>query len=82
MLAQLGSLLSYLCDFELDVRELEENWKELNSHIRDLIEENPELNAMIRGLRKAKVRGSWASMKDTEKKNGKIIQLKDFLEPR
>ena len=82
MLSQLGSLLSFLCDFELDVKELEESWKELNKQIQNLVEENPELNAMIRGLRKAKVRGSWASMKDTEKKNGKIIQLKDFLEPR
>jgi proteasome assembly chaperone (PAC2) family protein len=82
MLSQLGSLLSFLCDFELDVKELEESWKELNKQIQNLVEENPELNAMIRGLRKAKVRGSWASMKDTEKKNGKIIQLKDFLGPR
>ena len=82
MLSQLGSLLSFLCDFELDVEELEENWKDLNEQIQDLIQENPELNAMIRGLRKAKVRGSWASIKDAEKKNGKIIQLKDFLEPR
>jgi len=79
MLSQLGSLLSFLCDFELDVKELEESWKELNKQIQDLIEANPELNAMVRGLRKAKVRGSWASMKDSEKKNGKIIQLKDFL---
>ena len=81
MLSQMGSLLSFLCDFDLDISELETGWKELKKQIQDLIEENPELSAMISGLRKAKVRGSWASMKDAGRQNEKIIQLKDFLEP-
>ena len=81
MLSQVASLLSFLCGFDLDVSELEASWKELKKQIQDLIEKNPELSAMISGLRKAKVRGSWASMKDAGIKNGKIIQLKDFLEP-
>ena len=81
MLSQLASLLSFLCGFDLDVSELETSWKELKKQIQDLVEENPELSAMISGLRKAKVRGSWASMKDAGIKNGKIIQLKDFLGP-
>ncbi len=82
MLSQLGSLLSFLGEFELDLKELEESWQELKKQIQALVEENPELNAMISGLRKAKVRGSWANVKDANKKNGKIIHLKDFLEPR
>ena len=81
MLSQLASLLSFLCEFDLDVSELKASWKELKRQIQDLIGENPELSAMINGLRKAKVRGSWASMKDAGRKNGNIIQLKDFLEP-
>ena len=64
------------------MKEIETSWKELNKKIQDLIEDNPELHAMINELRKAKVRGSWASMKESGKKNGKIINLKDFLEPR
>ncbi|MCP4648418.1 MAG: hypothetical protein GY852_11930, partial [bacterium] len=82
MLLQLGSLLSFLGGFELDLKEFEESWKELKNQIQDLIEENPELNAMISGLRKAKVRGSWANVKNADKRNGKIIHLKDFLGPR
>ncbi len=82
MLSQLGSLLSLLGEFELDVKELDMSWKDMRRQIKDLIDENPELNAMVNGLRKAKVRGSWANMKDSDKNNGKIIQLKDFLEPR
>jgi len=82
LLSYLGLLLSFLGEFELDVKELEASWKELNRQIQRLIEENPELHAMINGLRKAKVRGSWASKKASGERDGKIIQLKDFLEPK
>jgi len=82
LLSQLGSLLSSFGEFELDVKELDMGWRDMSRQINDLIDGNPELHAMINGLRKAKVRGSWVNMKDSEKKSGKIIQLKDFLEPR
>jgi len=82
LLSNLGSLLSLLGGFKLDMKEIETSWKELNRKIQDLIEDNPELHAIINELRKAKVRGSWASMKESGKNNGKIINLKDFLEPR
>ncbi|MCK4816467.1 PAC2 family protein, partial [bacterium] len=82
LLSNLGSLLSFLGSFKLDMKEIETSWKELNRKIQDLIEDNPELHDIINELRKAKVRGSWASMKESGKNNGKIINLKDFLEPR
>ncbi len=82
LLSYLGVLLSSLGEFELDVQELESSWKELNKQIQGLIAGNPELHAMINGLRKAKVRGSWASMKASGIRDGKIIQLKDFLKPK
>ena len=82
LLSQLGSLLSSLGEFELDVKELDMSWKDMNRQLKALIDENPELRTMVNGLRKAKVRGSWVNKKATEKKDGKIIQLKDFLEPR
>jgi predicted ATP-grasp superfamily ATP-dependent carboligase len=81
-ISQLGSLLSSLGEFELDVKELDVSWKDMIRQIKALIEENPELHAMVNGLRKAKVRGSWVNMKGSGKKNGKIIQLKDFMEPK
>ena len=43
----------------------------------EIIDKNPELQGMINDLRRAKVKGSW----DTVKKDEKIIHLKDFLEP-
>ena len=82
LLSKVGSLLSSFGEFELDVTELEMSWKDMNKQIKALIEENPELHAMVKGLRKAKVRGSRVNMKDSGTKNGKIIQLKDFLEPK
>jgi len=82
LLSHLASLLLFLGEFELDMEELEKRWTELNKQIQGLIEQNPDLQIMINELRKAKVRGSWASMKESGKKDGKIIQLKDFMEPR
>lgn len=82
LLSHLGSLLSFLGNFELDIEEIETSWRQLNKQIKDLMEKNPELHAMIDDIRKAKVRGSWASMKKSGKKDEKVIHLKDFLEPR
>lgn len=82
LLAELGSLLSQLGKFDLDTGELEASWKELNRQIQGLIERNPELQGMINELRKAKVRGSWETMKASTKKDEKIIHLSDFLKPK
>ena len=82
LLAYLGSLLSFLGKFDLDTEELETRWKEINKQIQGLIEKNPDLNNMIDELRKAKVRGSWASIKESPEKSDKVIHLDDFLKPR
>lgn len=82
LLAHLGALLAFLGEFQLDVKDLEESWKELNEQIQALIEKKPELRDMIVKLRKAKVRGSWESMKASIKKDEKVIDIKDFLEPK
>jgi proteasome assembly chaperone (PAC2) family protein len=81
LLASLGSLLASIGDFELDVEEMEMNWKDLNRQIQGIIEKNPDFQDMINNLRKAKVRGSWASMKESIKKGNKVISLEDFLKP-
>lgn len=81
-LAHLGALLSYLGEFKLDIAALENSWKELNEQIQGLIESKPELRNLISKLRKAKVRGSWESMKDSIKKDEKVIDIKDFLDPK
>ena len=82
LLTELGSLVSQLGRFHLDTGELEASWKELNRQIQGLIERNPELQGMINELRKAKVRGSWETMKASTRKDEKIIHLSDFLKPK
>lgn len=82
MLAHLGALLAYLGEFELDTKDLEDSWEQLSQQIQELIKNSPELQSAIQELRKAKVRGSWASMKATAEKDGNVISLKDFLEPQ
>jgi proteasome assembly chaperone (PAC2) family protein len=81
LLATLGGLISSIGDFEMNMDEIEESWKNLNRQIQGIIEKNPEFQDMINNLRKAKVRGSWASMKDSIKKGDKVIPLEDFLKP-
>jgi proteasome assembly chaperone (PAC2) family protein len=81
LLSQLASLLTFMGGFGLDTQELDTGWKELNRQIQGLIEKNPELQTMINELRKAKVRGSWASLKESAGKSSKVISLEDFLKP-
>jgi proteasome assembly chaperone (PAC2) family protein len=82
ILAHLGELLAYLGGFELDTGNLETSWEKLNIQIEKLIENNAELQAVIKELRKAKVRGSAAEMKGAIKSDEKIINIQDFLEPK
>ncbi|RJR32399.1 MAG: PAC2 family protein [Desulfobacteraceae bacterium] len=78
LLAHLASLISSWGGFELDTQELEGTWKEIGKQIQGIIEKNPELQAMINDLRKAKMKGSF----DPTRKHEKVIHLEDFLRPK
>lgn len=80
-LSHLGALLSFLGQFELHTEDLEAGMKELDEQIEKLIENSLEIQDIINEIRRAKVRGSWASMKKSIK-GEKVINLKDFLKPR
>jgi proteasome assembly chaperone (PAC2) family protein len=82
LLSHLGALLAFLGEFQLDLGDLDRSWKELHEQIQNLIESKPELREMIAKLRRAKVRGSWESMKASSDKDEKVIDIKDFLEPK
>ncbi|MGD2036969.1 MAG: PAC2 family protein [Desulfobacterales bacterium] len=82
ILAHLGKMLATVGGFELSIEDLETSWQKLKVQIENLIENNAELQAMINELRKAKVRGSAAQMKDTLKSDEKIINIQDFLQPK
>jgi proteasome assembly chaperone (PAC2) family protein len=82
ILAHLGKLLASLGGFELDTENLETSWEKLNIQIEKLIENNAELQEVVKELRKAKVRGSAAEMKGAIKSDEKIINIQDFLGPK
>jgi proteasome assembly chaperone (PAC2) family protein len=82
ILAHLGKLLASLGGFELDTEDLETSWEKLNIQIEKLIENNAELQEVVKELRKAKVRGSAAEMKGAIKSDEKIINIQDFLQPK
>ncbi|MBW2410313.1 MAG: PAC2 family protein [Deltaproteobacteria bacterium] len=82
ILAHLGKLLASLGGFELDTTDLETSWEKLKAQIEKLVENNTELQAVIKELRKAKVRGSAAEMKGAIKSDEKVINIQDFLEPK
>jgi proteasome assembly chaperone (PAC2) family protein len=82
LLSHLGRLLAEIGNFQLDTLDLEANWKKLKEQINQLIESNSELQTLISSLRKEKVKGSMTSFKGTLKSDDKIINLKDFLDPK
>lgn len=78
LLSHLGTLLSSLLDFDLDVRELKIAWDDLSQQIQGIVDKNPELQEVIEELKKAKLKGAW----NLTRKDEKVIHLKDFLETR
>ena len=82
ILAHLGKLLGALGGFDLSTEDLEASWEKLHVQIEQLIENNAELQAVVKQIRKAKVRGTAAEMKGTFKSGEKIINIQDFLHPR
>jgi proteasome assembly chaperone (PAC2) family protein len=81
ILAHLGKLLASVGDFELNTEDLEANWEKLSVQIEKLIDNNAELQAVVKELRKAKTRGSDIAMKGAVK-DEKIINIQDFLQPK
>lgn len=82
LLIALSGVLSAIGGFWFDPGDLEQRWEKLNKQIQELIEHKPDLRDMINKLRKEKVRGSVASMKASINKEEKIIDIKDFLDPK
>lgn len=82
ILAHLGKLLGALGGFELSTEDLEASWEKLHVQIEQLIQNNAELQAVVKQIRKAKVRGTAAEMKGSLSSGQKIINIQDFLQPK
>ena len=78
----MGEIIADLANFQIDTPDLEANWKKLREQINRLIDGNSELQSLISSLRKEKVKGTTASLKGTLSSDEKIINLKDFLDPK
>ena len=82
LLSHLGGVIAELGNFQLVTPDLEANWKKLKEQINRLIDGNSELQSLISSLRKEKVKGTTTSLKGTLSSDKKIINLKDFLDPK
>lgn len=78
IIAHLGSLISSIGGFPLDIEELEIAWSELNKQIQAIVDKSPELQEMINQLRKEKIKGTLSP----SKKGEKVIRIEDFLKPK
>jgi proteasome assembly chaperone (PAC2) family protein len=78
LMAHLGRLLSKIGGFELDTQELSSKWEKMLARFQDLIQKDPNIQEVVRGMRKAKVKGMVA-MQNKTINNGNLINLKDFL---
>jgi proteasome assembly chaperone (PAC2) family protein len=82
VMAHLSEVLAKLGDFQLETDELEADWRKLHDHIQGLVDKNEELQQLISGLRKQKLRGMWSPAKPPADDEGKVINLLDFLDPK
>lgn len=82
MLSYLSELIAQMVKIELDTRDLQASWRKLEKQINALIEDNSEIRALISNLRQEKAKGSVSDMKGAAKREEKIINLQDFLEPK
>ena len=82
LLSHMGAILAELANFQIDTLDLEANWKKLKEQINRLIDGNSELQSLISSLRKEKVKGTTTSLKGTPSSDKKVINLKDFLDPK
>jgi hypothetical protein len=78
----MGGIISELANFQIDTPDLEANWKKLKKQINRLIDGNSELQSLISSLRKEKVKGTTTSLKGILSSDKKVINLKDFLDPK
>ncbi|MEX1330660.1 MAG: PAC2 family protein [Desulfobacterales bacterium] len=82
LLSHMGRLIAELANFQIDTPDLEANWKKLKEQINRLIDGNSELQSLISSLRKEKLKGTTTSLKGPLGSDKKIINLKDFLDPK
>ena len=82
LMSELGKVLSFLGNFKLNTRGLDENWEKLEKEITELLEKNEELSSIVRELEKTRGKPAPPTLRRPIDPNEKVINLKDFLEPK
>jgi proteasome assembly chaperone (PAC2) family protein len=81
LLSRMATVLADLAGFEVDTGELDKGWTQLARSIQRFIDENPELQKVIKEIMKSKDRAPGDS-RSLEEQNGKVIYLDDFFKPK
>lgn len=80
MMLQLAKLLTDMASFSLTTDALEARWEALELQIRQLITENPKLEAVIDQIRRKKREGAWQNIGKHGSDQGNVIDLRDFID--
>lgn len=76
LLHRLGLFLSDWAGFQMDFEELNITWQDLSKQIQAAIDENPEIETLVKDLQKTRKEG----FSKTRSEKDKVIRIKDFLE--
>ena len=80
ILSHLVRLLSAISLVKIDTSDIDDRWEQMDSQIRRLIEDNPDLQKMISNIRKEKIRGSWSNLEKAGAEHRNVIDIRDFLD--
>jgi len=81
MMLQLVRLLADMASFSVKTDALEADWEALEIKIQKLISDNPKLQGIMDQVRKKKREGAMQDLGQGGNEQGKVINLKDFLDP-
>jgi proteasome assembly chaperone (PAC2) family protein len=81
LLSRMASVLADLAGFQVDTGELDKGWTQLARSIQRFIDENPELQKVIKEIMKSKNRAT-ADPRSLEEHDEKVIYLDDFFKPK
>jgi proteasome assembly chaperone (PAC2) family protein len=80
LMLQMVRLIADMAAFSLNTQALEARWEALEIQIQKLMSDNPKLEEVIDQIRKKKRQGAMQNLGQNGNKQGKVINLQDFLD--
>jgi proteasome assembly chaperone (PAC2) family protein len=81
MMLEVVRLMADMASFSLKTDALEASWEALKIQIQELMADNPKLEEIMAQVRKKKRQGAMQDLEQNGNELGKVINLKDFLDP-